>query len=87
MRPTTMDRDLRLIEDHLPIETISAEASREKLVRKGHISTLHVCLARRPLVSCRAAVYGSMLPARPVFVLREELATVWEECRHALGRA
>jgi putative DNA methylase len=53
----------RLIEDYLPIEAISAEASREKFVRKGHISTLHIWLARRPLVACRAAVYGALVPA------------------------
>src|SRR5260370_16881821 len=53
----------RLIEDYLPIEAISAEASREKSVRKGHISTLHLWWARRPLVACRAAVYGALVPA------------------------
>ncbi len=52
-----------LIEDYLPIEAISAEASREKSVRKGHISTLHLWWARRPLVACRAAVYGALVPA------------------------
>jgi putative DNA methylase len=36
-----MNDDRRLIEDFLPIEAISKEASREKSVRKGHISTLH----------------------------------------------
>lgn len=55
--------DIRLIEDYLPIEAISAEASREKSVRKGHISTLHLWWARRPLVACRAAVYGALVPA------------------------
>lgn len=55
--------DLRLIEDYLPIEAISAEASREKSVRKGHISTLHLWWARRPLVACRAAVYGALVSA------------------------
>jgi hypothetical protein len=34
-----MSNDKRLIEDYLPIVAISAEASREKNVRKGHIST------------------------------------------------
>src|SRR2546426_7573471 len=57
-----MSDDLRLIEDYLPIEAISAEASREKTVRKGHISTLHLWWARRPLVACRAAVYGALVP-------------------------
>ncbi|HEX8423306.1 MAG TPA: DUF1156 domain-containing protein, partial [Pyrinomonadaceae bacterium] len=55
--------DRRLIEDYLPIQAISAEASREKNVRKGHISTLHLWWARRPLVACRAAVYGTLVPA------------------------
>lgn len=58
-----MTDDRRLIEDYLPIEAISAEASREKSVRKGHISTLHLWWARRPLVACRAAVYGALVPA------------------------
>lgn len=58
-----MNDDKRLIEDYLPIEAISAEASREKSVRKGHISTLHLWWARRPLVACRAAVYGALVPA------------------------
>jgi len=57
------DNDKRLIEDYLPIEAISKEASREKSVRKGHISTLHLWWARRPLVACRAAVYGALVPA------------------------
>ncbi len=58
-----MSDDRRLIEDFLPIQAISAEASREKSVRKGHISTLHLWWARRPLVACRAAVYGTLVPA------------------------
>lgn len=40
--------DKRLIEDELPIGAMSAEASREKSARKGHITTLHFCWARRP---------------------------------------
>jgi len=57
-----MQNDKRLIEDYLPIKAISAEASREKSVRKDHISTLHLWWARRPLVACRAAVYGALVP-------------------------
>lgn len=37
-----MPTDHRLIEDHIPIEAISTEARREKFIRKGHISTLHL---------------------------------------------
>jgi putative DNA methylase len=58
-----MPTDQRLIEDYIPIEAISAEARREKSIRKGHISTLHLWWARRPLVAARAAVYGALLPA------------------------
>ena len=58
-----MPDDKRLIEDDLPIEAISVEASREKAVRKGHISTLHLWWARRPLVACRTVVYGALVPS------------------------
>lgn len=57
-----IETDRRVIEDYLPIKAISAEASREKSVRKGHISTVHLWWARRPLVACRAAVYGALVP-------------------------
>src|SRR5438105_5733715 len=57
------ENDRRLIEDYLPIQAISAEASREKSVRKGHISTLHLWWARRPLVACRAAIYAALVPS------------------------
>src|SRR5712692_3536336 len=52
--------DRRLVEDYLPIQAISAEASGEPRT-KGHISTLHIWRARRPLVACRAAVYGALV--------------------------
>jgi len=55
--------DKRLIEDFLPIREISRESAREKSIRQGHISTLHLWWARRPLVACRAAVYASLVPA------------------------
>jgi putative DNA methylase len=58
-----MTDDRRLIEDYLPIQAISKEASREKSVRKGHISTLHLWWARWPLVACWAAVDGALVPA------------------------
>lgn len=77
-----MNDERRLIEDYLPIQAISAEASREKSVRKGHISTLHLWWARRPLVACRAAVYGALVPASR-FVPQSGP----EEKRASLGRA
>ncbi|MCS6863284.1 MAG: DUF1156 domain-containing protein, partial [Abditibacteriales bacterium] len=50
-----------LIESVLPIKELSAEARREKAIRHGHISTLHVWWARRPLVVARAAVLGALI--------------------------
>lgn len=55
--------DKRLIEEFIPIKQISAEASREKSIRHGHISTLHLWWARRPLVASRAAVFAALVPA------------------------
>ena len=54
--------DRRLIEDYLPVPWLSAEASGEPRT-KGHISTLHLWRARRPLVACRAAIYSALVPA------------------------
>ncbi|MDI6795717.1 MAG: DUF1156 domain-containing protein [Desulfatibacillaceae bacterium] len=53
--------DRRLIEDYLPIQAISKAASSEPRT-KGHLSTMHIWRARRPLVACRAAVYGALVP-------------------------
>lgn len=50
----------RLIEVDLPIKRISAHARREKNVRHGHISTLHIWWARRPLAACRAVVCAAL---------------------------
>src|SRR4051812_41351017 len=50
----------RLIEIDLPIKRISAHARREKSIRHGHISTLHIWWARRPLAACRAVVCAAL---------------------------
>lgn len=52
----------RIIEVDLPIARISAHARREKSIRHGHISTLHIWWARRPLAACRAVVLASLWP-------------------------
>jgi len=52
----------RLIEVDLPISRISAHARREKSIRHGHISTLHIWWARRPLAACRAVILASLWP-------------------------
>lgn len=55
-------RPRRLIEVDLPIGRISEQARREKSIRHGHISTLHIWWARRPLASCRAVILAGLLP-------------------------
>lgn len=52
----------RLIEVDLPIRRISVNARREKSIRHGHISTLHIWWARRPLAACRAVICASLWP-------------------------
>jgi putative DNA methylase len=81
--PPTGTDDQRLIEDYLPIEAISTESSREKSTRKGHISTIHLWWARRPLVACRAAVYGALVPASQFIPNGAQT----DEKKKSLGRA
>lgn len=52
----------RLIEVDLPIKRISEHARREKSIRHGHISTLHIWWARRPLAACRAVLCAALWP-------------------------
>ena len=59
---TTPAYPKRLIEVDLPIKRISAHARREKSIRHGHISTLHIWWARRPLAACRAVILASLWP-------------------------
>jgi putative DNA methylase len=58
----TMSYPKRLIEVDLPIKRISAHARREKSIRHGHISTLHIWWARRPLAACRAVILAALFP-------------------------
>ena len=51
----------KLIEVALPLERINSEAVREKSIRKGHPSTLHLWWARRPLASARAVIWSSLV--------------------------
>lgn len=52
----------RLIEVDLPIKRISTHARRERFIHYGHISTLHVWWARRPLAACRAVLCAVLWP-------------------------
>ena len=67
----------KLIEVALPLDAINAAAAREKSIRHGHPSTLHLWWARRPLAAARAVLFAQMVddPAsRP-----ELFATVEEQ--------
>ena len=51
----------KLIEVALPLEDINAESAREKSIRHGHPSTLHLWWARRPLAAARAVIWSSLV--------------------------
>ena len=51
----------KLIEVSLPLEAINKESAREKSIRHGHPSTLHLWWARRPLAACRAVLFASLV--------------------------
>lgn len=51
----------KLIETSLPLEAINAAASREKSIRHGHPSTLHLYWARRPLAAARAVLFAQLV--------------------------
>ena len=51
----------KLIEIDLPLDAINAESAREKSIRHGHPSTLHLWWARRPLAACRAVIFASLV--------------------------
>jgi putative DNA methylase len=51
----------KLIEVALPLDAINRESAREKSIRHGHPSTLHLWWARRPLAACRAVLFASLI--------------------------
>lgn len=53
MRQDTPSLKRKLIEVSLPLEAINVESAREKSIRHGHPSTLHLWWARRPLAAAR----------------------------------
>lgn len=57
-----IDDKTRLIEHAFPLKQTSLDSVHEKNVRHGHISTLHLWPARRPLAACRAALIATLLP-------------------------
>uniref|UniRef100_A0A7C3MHI5 DUF1156 domain-containing protein n=1 Tax=Dictyoglomus thermophilum TaxID=14 RepID=A0A7C3MHI5_DICTH len=57
-----MKEDKRFIEVTFPVKEVSEESSKEKNIRQGHISTLHIWWARRPLASSRVTSYSALIP-------------------------
>jgi putative DNA methylase len=51
----------KLIEVAMPLEAINTASAREKSIRHGHPSTLHLWWARRPLAACRAVIFGQLV--------------------------
>jgi len=58
----SMKEQKSFIEVTFPIKEVSEESAREKNIRHGHISTLHIWWARRPLASSRATTYAALIP-------------------------
>ncbi len=59
--PVTQTYKKKLIEVAIPLEAINAAAAREKSIRHGHPSTLHLWWARRPLAACRAVLFAQLV--------------------------
>ena len=57
-----MDSNKRFIEETFPVKEVSVESAKDKHIRQGHISTMHIWWARRPLASCRATNYAALIP-------------------------
>ena len=51
------------IEQSFPIQEVSEYSAKEKNIRHGHISTLHIWWSRKPLAASRATIYAALVPA------------------------
>jgi putative DNA methylase len=77
----------KLIEVALPLEAINAASAREKSIRHGHPSTLHLWWARRPLAAARAVIFAQMVDDPSAYVdplksdpkLRRRAEAIWKE--------
>ena len=58
---TTVRSRTKLIEVALPLDEINKASAREKSIRHGHPSTLHLWWARRPLAAARAVIFAQMV--------------------------
>jgi putative DNA methylase len=80
-------RKRKLIEVALPLETINRESAREKSIRHGHPSTLHLWWARRPLAAARAVLFAQLVDdpsARPEEFPTEEAQRLERERLHGI---
>ncbi len=88
--PNTPEYRKKLIEVDLPLDVINAESAREKSIRHGHPSTLHLWWSRKPLATCRAVIFASMVDDPSVWPAEEfpseESEESLEESRHAERR-
>jgi putative DNA methylase len=79
----------KLIEVAIPLDDISRESAREKSIRHGHPSTLHLWWARRPLAACRAVLFAQMVDdpsAHPeVFKTPEDQAAERTKLHHMIS--
>ena len=71
--PKMNNNDKRLIEVAFPLKQTSIDSVHEKSMRHGHISTLHIWPARRPLAASRAALIATLLPDPGDKAQREEI--------------
>jgi putative DNA methylase len=77
----------KLIEVSIPLEDINRESAREKSIRHGHPSTLHLWWARRPLAACRAVLFAQLVDdpsAHPEQFPTEEAQKGERERLHAI---
>lgn len=77
----------KLIEVSIPLEAINAASAREKSIRHGHPSTLHLWWARRPLAACRAVLFAQLVDdpsAWPEHFPTEEAQEAERKRLHAL---
>ena len=57
-----MNQDKRLIEETFPVKEVSAESARERHIRRGHITNLHIWWTRKPFAASRATIYAALIP-------------------------
>src|SRR5215469_3264412 len=74
----------KLIEVALPLEAINEASAREKSIRHGHPSTLHLWWARRPLAAARAVIFSQMVDDPSEYV--QELTSPGTDSRRAADR-